>query len=159
MSLALFVLALRHIGAARTGAHFTLAPFAGAFGAVLFLGEPITTSLIVAAALSRLLPHEQNVAPITAMALLAAAYLPSRRLSFGLPLAAWLLSDIVLYATKDAAYRQYSLATMAWVYPAVVAIAALGRWLQNRKSAARVAGGGGIGGAGDEKIITGNYEG
>ena len=50
VSLTLFVLALRHIGTARTGAYFSLAPFVGAFGAILFLGDPITVGLIAAAA-------------------------------------------------------------------------------------------------------------
>jgi drug/metabolite transporter (DMT)-like permease len=50
-SLALFVLALRHLGTARTGAYFSTAPFFGAAIAVLVLGEPLTTQLLVAAAL------------------------------------------------------------------------------------------------------------
>jgi drug/metabolite transporter (DMT)-like permease len=50
-SLALFVLALRHLGTARTGAYFSTAPFFGAAGAVLALGEPLTVQLLVAAAL------------------------------------------------------------------------------------------------------------
>lgn len=48
-SLVSFVLALRHIGAARTGAYFSLAPFAGSALAILFLKEPITAQLIWAA--------------------------------------------------------------------------------------------------------------
>lgn len=39
VSLALFVLALRHVGAARTGAYFSLAPFIGAGVALLLLHE------------------------------------------------------------------------------------------------------------------------
>jgi drug/metabolite transporter (DMT)-like permease len=39
MSLVLFVLALRELGAARTGAYFSLAPFVGAAGAFLLLQE------------------------------------------------------------------------------------------------------------------------
>lgn len=39
LSLVLFVLALRGLGAARTGAYFSTAPFMGAAVAVLFLGE------------------------------------------------------------------------------------------------------------------------
>jgi hypothetical protein len=50
-SLALFVLALRHLGTARTGAYFSTAPFFGAAGAVLALGEPVTLQLAAAAAL------------------------------------------------------------------------------------------------------------
>jgi drug/metabolite transporter (DMT)-like permease len=51
ISLALFVLALRHIGAARTGAYFSTAPFLGSAVAVMLLGEPITAQLAVAGAL------------------------------------------------------------------------------------------------------------
>jgi drug/metabolite transporter (DMT)-like permease len=48
VSLVLFMLALRHLGAARTGAYFSLAPFIGATIAVALLGEPVTTRLVVA---------------------------------------------------------------------------------------------------------------
>jgi drug/metabolite transporter (DMT)-like permease len=51
VSLALFVLGLRHLGAARTGAYFSLAPFIGAVLAVLMLGEPVTAKLLVAGGL------------------------------------------------------------------------------------------------------------
>lgn len=50
-SLVLFVLALRHLGAARTGAYFSLAPFVGAALAVVILGEPLSAQLLVAAGL------------------------------------------------------------------------------------------------------------
>jgi len=51
VSLALFVLGLRHLGAARTGAYFSLAPFVGAALAVPMLGEPVTVTLLVAGGL------------------------------------------------------------------------------------------------------------
>ena len=51
MSLALFVLALRHLGAARTGAYFSLAPFVGAALAVLMLGDPLSAKLLIAGGL------------------------------------------------------------------------------------------------------------
>ena len=51
VSLVLFVLALRHLGAARTGAYFSTAPFIGAVLAVGLLGEPVTPQLVGAAAL------------------------------------------------------------------------------------------------------------
>ena len=50
-SLVLFVLALRHLGTARTGAYFSIAPFAGALLAVLLLGEPVTLPLLMGAVL------------------------------------------------------------------------------------------------------------
>ncbi len=51
VSLALFVVALRHLGASRAGAYFSTAPFVGALFSVLFLAEPVTWQLLAAAAL------------------------------------------------------------------------------------------------------------
>ncbi len=45
VSLVLFVLALRHLGTARTGAYFSVAPFTGALVSVPLLGEPVTAAL------------------------------------------------------------------------------------------------------------------
>jgi len=47
LSLSLFVVALRNLGAARTGAYFSLAPFVGAASAVA-LGAPLTGTLVLA---------------------------------------------------------------------------------------------------------------
>lgn len=51
VSLVFFVMALRHVGTARTGAYFSSAPFVGAVVGVVLFKEPITWILIVAAAL------------------------------------------------------------------------------------------------------------
>jgi drug/metabolite transporter (DMT)-like permease len=51
ISLVLFVLALRRLGTARTGAYFSTAPFIGALLAIGIFGEPITLQLIIAAGL------------------------------------------------------------------------------------------------------------
>lgn len=48
VSLALFVVGLRHLGTARTGAYFSVAPFIGAMVAVVVLGEPVTSRLAIA---------------------------------------------------------------------------------------------------------------
>lgn len=48
LSLVLFMLALRHLGTARTGAYFSLAPFIGALAAIALFGEPITAQLLIA---------------------------------------------------------------------------------------------------------------
>jgi drug/metabolite transporter (DMT)-like permease len=53
VSLALFVLALRHLGTARTGAYFSVAPFLGAALALL-LGDTLTLKLLVGGALMAL---------------------------------------------------------------------------------------------------------
>jgi drug/metabolite transporter (DMT)-like permease len=50
VSLVLFILALRYLGTARTGAYFSLAPFIGAVAAIVVLHEPLTTKLMVAGA-------------------------------------------------------------------------------------------------------------
>jgi drug/metabolite transporter (DMT)-like permease len=54
VSLALFVLALRYLGAARTGAYFSLAPFIGAILAVALLHDPVTVRLGIAGGLMAL---------------------------------------------------------------------------------------------------------
>lgn len=73
VSLALFIVGMRHIGTARAGAYFSVAPFFGALIAVL-MGEPVTWPLVVAAALMALgvwlhlterHEHEHTHAPVT----------------------------------------------------------------------------------------------
>lgn len=54
ISLVLFIYALRHLGSARTAAHFSTAPFIGAALAVPLLGEPLTLGLVAATALMAL---------------------------------------------------------------------------------------------------------
>ncbi|RYZ82156.1 MAG: EamA family transporter, partial [Proteobacteria bacterium] len=51
VSLALFVLSLRYLGTARTGAYFSVAPFFGAVLAIPLLGESISQRLIIAGGL------------------------------------------------------------------------------------------------------------
>lgn len=50
LSLVLFVLALRHLGAARTGAYFSTAPFLGALAAIVVLGESFSFQFLAAGA-------------------------------------------------------------------------------------------------------------
>ena len=51
VSLVLFILALRHLGTARTGAYFSLAPFIGALAALCLLHEEFSARLLGAGAL------------------------------------------------------------------------------------------------------------
>jgi drug/metabolite transporter (DMT)-like permease len=51
VSLVLFIIALRHLGAARTGAYFSVAPFFGAALALILLAEQTTPLFWIAAAL------------------------------------------------------------------------------------------------------------
>ena len=50
VSLVLFIVAMRHLGTARAGAYFSVAPFFGAVLAIV-LGEAVTIPLLIAAAL------------------------------------------------------------------------------------------------------------
>jgi drug/metabolite transporter (DMT)-like permease len=54
VSLALFVIGLRHLGTARTGAYFSLAPFIGALLSLTLLAEPLTVRLVAAGGLMAL---------------------------------------------------------------------------------------------------------
>lgn len=74
------------------------------------------------------------------MTLFAAAYLPNRRWSLLLPLAAMFLSDVVLYATKDVAYREQAVSNMLFVYSTFAVIALLGQSLRQRVTIGRVIG-------------------
>lgn len=51
VSLSLFIVGLRHLGTARTGAYFSIAPFFGAVVSLVLLHEPLTPSLVLAGAL------------------------------------------------------------------------------------------------------------
>lgn len=51
VSLVLFVLGLRNLGTARTGAYFSTAPFIGAVLAISMFQEPVTTRLLIAGGL------------------------------------------------------------------------------------------------------------
>jgi len=51
VSLVMFILALRYLGTARTGAYFSIAPFIGALLAIVALGEPLTLRLLIAGVL------------------------------------------------------------------------------------------------------------
>jgi len=85
--------------------------------------------LILAAALSRLLPHPPNFTPIAAIALSAGVYL-DRRYAFFLPLAAMLISDYFI-GFHDG---------MVWVYGCFLAIGLIGLWLRSHKKPLLIAG-------------------
>src|SRR3546814_19044498 len=51
VSLVLFVLALRHLGTARSGVYFSMAPFMGALLAIALFGAPLTVTLLLAGVL------------------------------------------------------------------------------------------------------------
>ena len=66
-SLVLFILAMRELGAARAGSYFATAPFFGAAGGLVLLGESPTAGLLAAAIVMALatwlLMHERHLHP------------------------------------------------------------------------------------------------
>lgn len=87
-------------------------------------------SIIVSAALSRLVPHAPNLAPMTAVALFGGAYLADRRLAFIVPLAALFLSDAIL--------GFYEPSQMIAVYLSTALAAVIGLTIRSRRSVLRV---------------------
>src|SRR5205085_6883173 len=85
-------------------------------------------SAIAAAAALRLVPHPPNFTPIGAMAVFSGAYLGRRWLAFVAPLAALLLSDLVLGFYHG----------QATVYFSVALIVMIGMAALRRRSAVRV---------------------
>ena len=53
-------------------------------------------SVVLIAAIFRIIPHPPNFTPIAAMALFGGAYFADKRLAFIVPLAAMLLSDLII---------------------------------------------------------------
>jgi hypothetical protein len=86
--------------------------------------------MVFLAAALRLIPHPPNFTPLAAMALFGGAYLSDKRLAFGLPLAALLLSDAVLGFYHG----------MIWVYGSFALMVCLGLQLQSRRRLLPVAG-------------------
>jgi len=87
-------------------------------------------SAIAAAAALRLVPHPPNFSPIDAMALFSGAYVGRRLLAFAAPLAALLLSDLVLGFYPG----------MLFQYGAVVVIVLLGMLALSRVTILRLIG-------------------
>ncbi len=71
----------------------------------------VLTGMILAGAVLRLLPHYPNFTPIAAMALFGGAYFTNKKLSFIVPFAAMLLSDLILgfHSTMWAVYLSFAL--------------------------------------------------
>jgi len=76
--------------------------------------EKILISFVLVAALTRLLPHPPNFAPITAMALFSGVFFEKKILRFLVPLVAMLISDLFLgfYAISVFVYLSFYLITI-----------------------------------------------
>src|SRR2546425_2495821 len=94
----------------------------------------VLISITFAAAATRLIPHPPNVTPIAAMALFGGAYFASKRAAFAVPLAAMLLSDLVLGLVEYAGHGTAISLLTPFTYGAFAATACLGLWLRTRRT-------------------------
>lgn len=105
-------------------------------------GPLLLTGLIVAAALTRLLPQPPNFSPAMAIALFAGAYFAGRRWAVLVPLAAMLVSDLALAATHGGVYLQHMTSPVALsVYACILLCTLMGFGLRGKVSGASVLGG------------------
>ena len=121
-----------------------------ATNALLAPGPLTLTILMVAAALTRLLPHPPNFSPIEAIALFGGAYFASRALAVVVPLLAIFISDMVLgplqggqflayFDRKE--YLDYFLSPQSFAIYACIALSVvLGFGLRSKVNGARVLG-------------------
>jgi hypothetical protein len=74
----------------------------------------VVLSVIIVAALLRLLPHWPNLTPIAAMALFAGTYIDKKQYAFAIPLAAMFVSDLIigLHANILAVYIGFSITVL-----------------------------------------------
>ena len=91
----------------------------------------VLISVILLAALTRLLPHPPNFTSVAAVALFGGAYFSDKRLAFVVPLAALFISDLVIgfYSGMWATYLAFAL------------IVCMGLWLQSRRNVYAITGG------------------
>jgi hypothetical protein len=94
-------------------------------------------AMILLVALSRLLPHPPNFAPVESMALFAGALFIDRRLAFLVPLAAMAISDVGLELLMGAGYGFHGLLPL--VYACIAGTVLLGVLLRGRIGVASVA--------------------
>lgn len=94
-------------------------------------------AMIVAVALTRLLPHPPNFAPVESMALFAGAWFVDRRLALLVPLAAMAVSDVGLALLLGMDYGFHSL--MPAIYACIAATVLLGFFLRGRVGVTNVA--------------------
>ncbi len=77
--------------------------------------EKVLVSFVLIAALTRLIPHPPNFAPITAMSLFAGAYFTRKQLAFIVPLLAMLISDLFLGFYAISIFVYLSFAVITWL--------------------------------------------
>src|SRR6266403_2931705 len=96
----------------------------------LILRGAVVATMIVLAAVLRIAPHPWNLTPIGAMALFSGAMYKNRWMAFALPLASLFAGDVFVGFHK----------LMLIVYASFAISVAIGRWLGDNRSVARIGG-------------------
>lgn len=108
---------------------------------ILAPGPLVLAVMILLAALSRLLPHPPNFSPVEAIALFGGAYFASRAWALLVPLAAMLVSDLVLAGMLGSSYAGYIGGISFWsVYACIALSTVLGFGLRGKVGGARLLG-------------------
>jgi hypothetical protein len=97
---------------------------------VLLYRTLLALVMIALAAALRAVPHLWNFTPIGAMALFSGAVVKDRRIAFVFPLLALFVGDIFV--------GFYSIKVMAFVYASFLINVAIGLWLRDRRTIARI---------------------
>src|SRR5258706_12617285 len=97
---------------------------------VLILRGTVVATMILLAAVLRIVPHPWNLTPIGAMALFSGAMFKNRWTAFTLPLASLFAGDVFVGFHK----------LMLIVYASFAISVAIGRWLGDSRSVARIGG-------------------
>lgn len=87
------------------------------------------SAVVLAAALWRVIPHPWNFTPLSAMALFAGAHFSNKKTAYALPLAAMIVSNILLGTMY---------ATLPFVYASFVLTVFIGTLLRGRRDAASI---------------------
>ncbi|HWP81947.1 MAG TPA: DUF6580 family putative transport protein [Bacteroidota bacterium] len=97
----------------------------------------VLMGMIVTAAIARIIPHPPNFTPIISLALFGGAYLENKRTAFFVPLAAMILSDLLLWALEG--YSVFNVMRLV-VYGSFAVITAMGLLLNGKINVLNVAG-------------------
>lgn len=104
----------------------------------------IISGVILAAALTRLIPHPLNFAPLGAMSLFGAAYFSDKKFAFILPIIAMFVTDLLINNIMYASYYgSFTLFTpgFAWIYASIAIIVLIGFFVLKKVNIQRVIGG------------------
>ena len=98
----------------------------------------VLTGFIVIAAISRMIPHPYNFAPMGAMSIFGAAYFADKKFAFLVPLVAFFISDLlvnnILYSTFYGGFTLFT-PNFWWMYGAIILMVLAGTFIFKKVNA------------------------